>query len=66
MSETVEPQEIVKRRCSGHVCSLFTNVPDLARASLSLGLFMSQDEAKLQPVKEGRDGHGPTVVKSVY
>ena len=28
-------------------------VPDLTRASLSLGLFMAQDEAKLQPVKEG-------------
>ena len=36
---------------------LVTKVPDLARAPLSLGLFMSQDEAKLQPVKEGHT-HG--------
>lgn len=38
---------------SGRRPSFTTKVPDLARATLSLGLFMSQDEAKLQPVKEG-------------
>ena len=40
------------------VTVLVTKVPDLARATLSLGLFMSQDEAKLQPVKEGHTMHG--------
>lgn len=42
------------------MCFVFfelSEVPDLARASLSLGLFMAQEEAK--PVKEGHgDFHG--------